>query len=511
MLNFLFRKIFSIKNSHKPKAVCYNIIYMKGRAVGISSEGLLWPNRATLAALRKLSRPLNHILDNSIDDHDLLWPAGLINEQANARKQRNFAKPLALTTFILSLILGFVAGPVQLILLFTTSDYTWTTNIYFPSALRAILLIASVLGLLNLIALIIAWRSQPQTARTTIALATGSLAMLISIWIFGDLLSLQPHQLTLSLACVAVVFILVALFVNKQFTDRHKLSLITEIALSMLSVASVLVIGFGPFYLYRLSTPQDSEQLVQLATAQAAARIDGVPASLSDLTFALCQGKYQVIYLDEPSHSGLFECLKNGEVYSVTDLNLPVVSTFRAAATYLGTTKNSDVSLAFPTASYLYRSLPGALNESELVLLVSALSETELVDNITQPILTYRQAHSADNLFLNIFYLPDLSVIKTTRDYILAAALDTMIMTNQLPHGNTIRSYYNGDMIDYVYQPDTNLAALNAIGASRELYPTAVWEALKVHRHLSLHLTADEELTADSLHERLQDSFIGGE
>lgn len=492
---------------------------MKGRVVGDNSDALLWPNRATMSSIFALLHTDDEVHESSssssnTDSHtsnpsQLLWPTELISELAQRRSQHNFAFPLAIVTFIFSALLGIIIGPVQLILLAATTDYTWVTNIYYSSALKCTLIISSFVAIIGLVSLILAWRAQQTKARLTCILVAGSLTEILAIWFFGGIRSWQPHQLTLSLASIVLIFILLALILNKQYSHNSaQLSPSIQITLVVLSVLSVICATIGPVYLSQTSSQNNSAEIAQLAAEQAQARIDNIPAQLSDLTFTLCSGKYQVIYFDEASNSGIFECSDTHEVYTVTDPQLPNVNSVHGLAMYLGNTQIPSVSRAFPTSYYIYHHLSQALPEIELALVTSAYSETDLVDNISQQVLNYWQSQSDTDLFLNIFYASSLHELETTSDYILLAALGTISMSDQLPHGNTLLGYYNGNIIDYIFQPDTELNALNAFGSTPSLYPVAIREALRIHPHISVHLKAGDEFNLETMHELLQNSFV---
>lgn len=483
--------------------------------MGNNLDTLLWPNRNAMKAIFAL-RHANPLSSNSpnipiaLEDKSstqLLWPDALIHKLAQRRSEHNFALPLAITTFILAAILGLAIGPTQLILMATTTDYAWVTNAYYPSALKCVLLISSFVALLSLGTLILAWRAQAEKARLVCVLAAGSLMEILAIWLFGGITALPPHHLTVALIAIVLIFILISLFVSKQYSATTQLSPALQISLTMFSVLSVVCVIIGPLYLSQTSSQVDSAEIAQLAANQAQARVDGVPERLSDLTFTICNGKYQVIYLDDSVASGVFECAETHEVYSITDSALPTVNSVRGLAMYLGTTQDPAISRTFPTSYYLYHHLPD-MSEAELALIVPAYSETELVDNLVQPVLNYWQTHNTTNLFLNIFYANSLQDIETTSDYVLLAALGTISMSDQLPRGNTISGYYNGTIVDYIFQPDIELLALNNFGANPSLYPAIIREALRTNRHISIHLQAGQEYDFDSMRELLQNSFV---
>lgn len=167
------------------------------------SNGLLWPSNAVMTILLSMSRPRNAVVVTEDTVDDLLWPAELINHQARLRKRLSPVKPLAVVTFILSLVLGFVVGPMQLILAATRSDYTWATATYFPLAVYYVLFGVIIVAIMSLVTLVMAWRSEPKIARLVATLVAGSLAEVALIWYFGCIHVIQPHQLTLAFAYIS--------------------------------------------------------------------------------------------------------------------------------------------------------------------------------------------------------------------------------------------------------------------------------------------------------------------
>jgi len=474
------------------------------------SNGLLWPSNAVMTILLSMSRPRNAVVVTEDTVDDLLWPAELINHQARLRKRRGPAQPLAVATFILSLVLGFVVGPMQLILAAMKSDYTWATATYFPLAVYYVLFGVIIVAIMSLVTLVMVWRSEPKVARLVATLVAGSLAEVALIWYFGCIHVIQPHQLTLALLTVVVLFFLVALFVARQYTEREQNGTCIKVLFCALGILAIVEAGLSIGYLVQNPIQADMAELNQLAAEQAAAQVADVPVMLSNLTFTLCSGKYKVVYLSENRQSGLFECEQSGEVYSVADSARQDSTSVRGVATYLGTTKNGAVSAAFPMSVYLYRSMPEALSEDELALMMSASSEQELVDNLAPQIMEFWREHHDHSLHLSAFYNLDMSMVTSTRDFILMSALETMVMVDQLPHGKAIRGYYDGKMLNYIYQADIELTALNELGANPELYALSSLGALRTNRHISIHLSANETLELESLRQRLYESFTGG-
>lgn len=477
-----------------------------------SSATLLWPDDSVMAEFSAMtinysSPDLIHP-DNSYND--LLWPARLINEQARLSQHRNFSIQIAIAALILSLILGFVVGPAQLILIATILDYNWVSASYLPTAMHYCLILSSLACLFCIISLILSLRAKPKTAVITIYIVCSTLAELTLLWLAGCVISLEPHQFTLIYLIIFILSILVLLFLNKQYFHNHHLTTPFKIVIAAFILLSILETSFTGAYLIDYAKQVDPDRLAQLSNEQLAARVDGVPTMLSDFTHQLCNSKYSVIYLSSTTPSGLFECVKNHDVYSVEDLGIRNANSIRAAATYLGTTLNPEVSAAFPNSHYLYRSMPNTLNEDELALMVPAHNEEELVGLITPQILAYWQSHSARDLHLSVFYNDDIASVATTKDFILMSALETMALIDKLPSGNTRHGYLDDKIIAYIYQPDHKLNALNELGANPSLYPISSRYALTTHRHISIRLKAHENLDEDALRTKLTGSFTGG-
>lgn len=475
--------------------------------MGTGTE-ILWPNSEAMSAIADIS--CRHYATATLSALDLLWPAQLINEQARLKEHHNLSQPLATVGFVLSLILAIIVGPVQMVLVATILDYNWVTASYFPTALHAVLICAGIVALIDLLALAVSWTAQPKHTYITMLLVGGSLAEIALIWLTGKALAWPPHTLTLALILTAAIFIILVLLLNRQFISRSQNSAAAKFGLSLLMATAVAEASLSIVYVLNPPRERDPVNIEQIASEQTQAKLPEIPIFLSNLTFALCDGKYQDIYLAKDEKNGIFECSNSGEVYSVADINDRGTNTIRGAATYLGTTKDTSISLSFPNAYYLYRSVPEALEEDELALMIGASTEQELLDNITDPLLSYWNGHSERNLFVNIFYNNNLENITSTRDFILMSAMETMAMIDKLPHGNTLQSHHDGKIVPYIYQPDTDLIALNELGSNPDLYATATRDALVNHRHISIHLTAGQTYEHSEFYRLLQSSFIGG-
>lgn len=478
---------------------------MKGQTVG-NVGVILWPSDEDMLALHEIS--CRDYITSEVSALDLLWPASLINEQARQHARRDWSRPLAVLSFLASAVMAVAIGPMQMILVAAVLDYNWVTSNYFPTALNVAFVATGVVAILNLVALVLAWRARPQQTYLTMTLVAGSSVEVALIWLAGNVVDWQPHMLTLILLIAFAVSLIGALIVSKGYTSRTHHNTITKVGLTLLIVAALAELALSTLHVFGSDKVNDPERLRQLAVAQEQAHRAEVTRGLSDLAYILCGEPYQIVYASQETASGLFQCKESTEVYSVTDL-LSRDKTVKGAAMYLGVTKNSGVGIYFPNARYLYRALPSA-SEDELALMVGAATEQELVDNITQPLLEYWQKHSERDLFVNIFYNSDLNAVSDTRDFVLMSALDTMAMSADLPRGNAYEGYWDGKILPYIYEADLKLAALNELGSDPKLYADSSRIALLTHRHLSLRLTAGEGFSYETLREKLQDSFVGG-
>ncbi len=482
--------------------------------MGMDAEVLLWPEGTALPVLAGLVRPRNQITavdSTTIDSDELLWPALLINQQARAHKAKSLALPFSIASFLISIVLGIIVEPLQVALLATTKyNYDWVTTVYYPAALKYVLLAAAFLAIFNFIILVLAWRDAPRQTRLTSVLSLGSLMQIGLIWLLSIFSDLPPHFASMVLFAASVSFLVVTILLWRNPTAKLRNGHAMQIFLGFLMILSLVESIGGVVYFANANQRVDSSEVDRITTAQAHAQLAGVSRELSDAVYTLCQSPYQIIYLTTDKTSGLFECTNSGEVYSVMEITQTHPQSLDSAATYLGTTRDVTISAAFPDAHYLYRSIPQVLSEQELALMVPGNSEEELLDIITQPLLDYWQNHNAFNLYLNIFYTRDVSTIFSTKDFILMAALDTMAMVDKLPQGNTISGYHSGKSISYLYQPDRELKALHELAAQPELTSADSLDALTFRRHIAIHFTAGESFDYETLRTRLSESFVGG-
>lgn len=467
----------------------------------LNTDDLLWPS---------LDHRPNYTVNTSGEEKassELLWPSELINEQAEARTESHWPLTLSTFSFVMASILAFLIGPMQMILLMITKNYEWVTTDYYPTVLKVMLLSSGLLSLVNVSALVLAWKSRPRTARLTAVLVAGA-AHLFSIgWVAAFLITFQPNQLAITTLMGIFIFWTGALLISKQYSSRQKPSLIMHLILVGLILSATAEAIFTGIYIFQKTNlvEIDETAIEELVDAEFAARIEGIPEDLGKRAFAICSGAYHLVFQSPTDpETALFECKDTAEVYSIStskqDAQAP-------SAAYLGKVKDASVETAFPDAKYLYRDLSAKELPSELTILLPASSETELVEKYLEPIRQVLENHGA--LKLNIFWTNELENILSTRDFVLIGAVGTMSMVDWLPHGTIFQGIEAGQPIKYSFEIDHHLIALRDLGADPKLYPTATRDALKTKPHLSYVQTErPENLNLDELRDTLLNSFV---
>lgn len=466
------------------------------------ADDLLWPSLE-----HRTNRAVNASAEEKTSS-ELLWPSELINEQAEAaRAESHWPLTLSTFSFIMASILAFLIGPMQMILLMITKNYEWVTTDYYPTALKVMLLCSGLLSIVNVVALVLAWKSRPRTARLTAVLVAGA-AHLFSIgWVAAFLITFQPNQLAITMLMGIFIFWTGALLISKQYSSHQKPSFIMHLIIIGLILSAIAEAIFTGIYIFRKTdlVEIDETAIEELVDAEFAARIEGVPEDLSKRAFAICNGAYHLVFQSPTDpETALFECKNTTEVYSIStskqDAKAP-------SAAYLGKVKDASVETAFPDAKYLFRDLSAKDLPSELTILLPASSEAELVEKYLEPIRQVLENH--DSLKLNVFWTNEFEEILTTRDFVLIGAVGTMSMVDWLPHGTVFQGIENGQPIKYTFEIDHHLVALRDLGADPKLYPAATRDALKSKPHLSYsQAERPENLNLDELRENLLNSFV---
>ncbi len=450
----------------------------------------------------------------TIDETGLVWPAKVINKSARLKQGFNWPVDLSIFSFFITSLIAFSLGPMQLLFMMFCQDYNWVTNIYYPSAMRIGLLLSGFLSIVNLVAAVLAWRSHLKSAHTATLLSGGSATIIVLIWLSAFVLSLQPNQLAVVMVLAILIFLVAALLFSKRTQDQPHITLPLQILICIISACSAVSATLTCLYIANQKAIHAAEQaeISALKEIQDQAWQEPVPRTLSDLVVALCENHpYETIFISNNTPSGIFECKDAHDVYSVQSIGNESAKIVTGLATYLGTTYSDIIEYYFPNDHYLYRSFANRATPDELVLLLSASSEEELVTANLERLTNYLNQLQPDiSLNVNIFYSDNLDTVLSTRDFILIAAVGTMALTDQLPHGKLYRSYLNDQIGTYIFDADVNLSALSELGADPNLYSYQTRDALKTKRHLSFSIPLDrtENFTTDSLHELLQNSFV---
>ena len=452
----------------------------------------------------------------------LLWPNNLIHELSESRARSRWATPLMLINFVLATILALLLGPVQLLVLSFSGDYLYTTEVFFPIALRVSMIASGVIAISAIVALVQTWREQSKHSLTNIVMGLGVGLVTLFVWLAAFGLTLRPYQMTLIMLFVVLLTLVGAVVLRKNHYETEQ----KHLALHSLLVVGVAVlaveVAFDATFLFIDITGKEKVQteLELIGSAQQAARLEGVAEGLSDLAFTLCNGQYEVVYQSEElPDTGLFECKDSHDVYVVSgpleaQAEYKTNSVVTGAAFYLGTTSNALVSQYFPTDSgvrYLYRELKERTEPSELVLLVPAANEQEVIAKLADPLTNLINAHSSQNqdLRISIFYNPELNSVYNTRDFIImAGAADTIALNDYLPNGNSLSGYVSGRRGTYIYRPDSELKVLVDLGSKPLIYSAQTRNAITANRHITFVAEKGREYSAEEVINMMSLSFF---
>lgn len=486
---------------------------------------------------------------NPIPDEGLVWPHHLIEEIARARKPKNVQLRLARALFLIGALGALAVGPGQLILAALFQDPEGVRTVYAPTASKIVLGIFVLLDIILIPQLIKTLQNlrettnnpftnvQPFSAKVrhrTIVYAFGLLLLNLIIWLAVIAFELSPEILTGILCAVILLIPFISLCVQKSVLPSRlgylplQIFFIAGMALSGLQI----VLNFFAFY-EEPPKPIDYAAIERLAKAQQDARLEGVPAALSDLVFAICQNQpYSIVYMSTTNpNSGLFECNESHEVYSVTGPTEPSddksggskssEGKISGQAFYFGVTSDPLINRYFPAftgAKYLFRDFRPAADgtthrpktseqiPSELVLLLPAQSDEELVTTNLGSIANLLREHGGTELRFSLFYNDATDTVQTTRDFILIAAANTITLNDWLPHGATYESIIDGAPGTYTFTIDHDLFALIDLGADPSLYSSQTRDAINSRRHISTLFTGIP--TADALRAQLLEGFI---
>jgi len=451
----------------------------------------------------------------------LLWPNNLIHELSESTTRSHWATPLMMVSFILASILALLLGPIQLLVLAFSGDYLMTTEVFFPVALKISMIASGIIAILTIVALIQTWREQSKYSLTNAILGFGVSLITLFIWLAAFGINFKPYQMTILMLLALIIPLVVAVVTRKVHyeTEQKHLALHSLLVIAIALVAVETVFD-ATFLFIDISGKEKVQTEIELiGTAQQAARTEGVPDGLSDLVFTLCSGQYDVVYQSEElADTGIFECKNSHDVYVASgpleaQAKYKTNSVVTGSAFYLGTTDSTLVSQYFPSDSgvrYLYRELKDREEPSELVLLVPAMNEQEVLARVVDPLTNLINAHASQNqdLRVSIFYNSELNSVYNTRDFIILAAADTIALNDYLPNGGSLTGYVDGRSGTYIYRPDTELKILADLGAKPLVYSAQTRNAITANRHITFVAEKGRQYSAEEVLNMMSYSFF---
>ena len=244
-------------------------------------------------------------------------------------------------------------------------------------------------------------------------------------------------------------------------------------------------------------------------SADAAAASNAISSEeLADMTYALCQGGYEVVY-QSTEDTGLFQC-SNPEsasykyIYSITDpKEEPSLYFKKSTALYLGTNDDEVVNEFFGGKKYIWKNYRNADITEQLVLLLESDSESSLVNDNIEAIYGFvkkiNEKYDTD-LNIYIFYTEDLTQTNIVKDYIVISGVTGYY--GWLPNGNGFGEYY--------YDVENDPAALTEIASNPSLYSSQTRDAIKFHRHINATINNGRTISLEELRELLNSSFEEG-
>lgn len=421
--------------------------------------------------------------------------------------------------FIIATLFFLALGPGSIIIAAITSPYAWLVSYWWVPSVYAILTFAApVVFILAGISVFFTYKKFPLKMRTVLILISGIVVGLPITWL--SLNGIIPMKIIIYAIIMGVISVApIILLIVFKIRDKKKVASSSTItpkltdgktAKIVFIVSFVIVVIELGFCVLQLITPVSNliaihEQEKQAEQAiNSAAESSGSKSSknLAKMVYAVCYGEYDVVY-QSADDTGLFECKENSEVFSVTDPHEGKSGYYdTASASFLGATYDETVAKYFPDTIYIYRNYLNADIYTDLILLVEADSESEVIDKYADAIYKYIKdvnSEYTEEVRVSIFYTDKLDTVKTTRDYILLSG--AIGLYDWLPHGNGLGEYY--------FKAD-EAAALMEIGENPNLYSSQTRDAIKFHRHISAEIDNGKTITLEQLRTTLQSSFEEG-
>jgi hypothetical protein len=435
----------------------------------------------------------------------------------NAKTKKAWTLVTAWIAFIVATLFFLALGPGSIIMAVITNPYAWLVSYWWmPSVYTILTFAAPVIFILAGISIFFTYKKFPAKMRTALILLSDIAVGLPITWLsLNGMIPMKIIVYAIIMGIIAIVPII--LLIVFKIRDKKKVASSTPLKPTNEKVAkivfiasmAIVVIELG-FVIFQLIAPvsnliaihEQEKQAEQAVNSAAESSGSKSSKSLAKMVYAVCYGEYDVVY-QSADDTGLFECKKNSEVFSVTDPHEGKSGYYdTAAASFLGATYDETVAKYFPDTIYIYRNYLNADINTDLILLVEANSEDEAIDKYADAIYKYiKDVNSkyTEEVRVSIFYTDKLNTIKDTRDYILLSG--AVGLYDWLPHGNGLGEYY--------FKAD-EAAALMEIGENPSLYSSQTRDAIKFHRHVSAEINNGKTITLEQLRIILQNSFEEG-
>ena len=376
----------------------------------------------------------------------------------NIKPKKAWPLVTAWVTFIAATLFFLALGPGSIIMAAITSPYAWVVSfLWIPSMYAILTFAAPVLLILAVISLFFTCKKFPTKIRTVFILLSNIVIGLPITWFsLNSIIPMSFIVYTIIMGALSVVPIILLIVFKirdkKKATSQALPKSTNEKTAKIVFIASltIIVIELG-FAILQLITPvsnliaihEQEKQAEQIINSAAESSGSKSSKNLSKMVYAVCYGEYDVVY-QSTDDTGLFECKENSEVFSVTDPHEDKSGYIdTASASFLGATYDETVAKYFPDTIYIYRNYLNADIYTDLILLVEASSEDEVVDSYLDAIYNYiKDVNSkyTEEVRVSVFYADKLDTVEATRDYILLSG--AVGLYDWLPHGNGLGGYY---------------------------------------------------------------------
>ena len=419
----------------------------------------------------------------------------------------------------IAIALPFLAlGPGSIIVAAISSPYAWLVSAWWaPHVYEIIFYITPLVIILSSVSLFFTYRKYPSQLKTVTTLSCSIIIGLLFTWLCTyNIIPMNYiiYAIVISVIVLIPIIVLIVFRVRKKKSINKMASTLSRKSKILFIAIFVALIAELIFAVVNLVEPiQDltktiKQEIEKNAAIDSASKASGAKSSkhLAGMVYAICDGEYDVVY-QSTEESGLFQCEKDSKVFSIIDPheNLKDESWSSIHASYYGTTYNETVEKYFPNTRYFYR---GYLGTADLVFLVEAESESEVIAKYTDAIFNYIKDESHCYLTCNeeranitIFYTDDISDVNNTLDYVLLAGLAGPYDCFNNHNCEAVGKY----MFDR--QEDVISADIKTIAHNPSLYSAQTRDAIKIHRRIFTVINVDSITTKEELRTLLENSF----